>query len=669
MMKNIFRVVARSVSVVAVVVSLGAFSLRAEEPFDYFVNSWNVIGLKDYNNGAQITPSNELLLSGGDKLQLRFGKELTPLSAKQIKTLREGWMPVILLSAQDGAIRYDFTLWATPLPTVKDWRKAFDWPSEGENFLNWVTVKVANTGSDRAEAKFASAVLGESRTGSHEKSWSLAGGESVEDCVRIPFAAGPDPVAMEKEDPKVWLERTAEYWRGALASAAQIEVPCRKSVETLKAAHVLQLITNDHGMMHPGEGPYDEFYVRDAAYQIVELEEAGMNDAAKKAIEFFFDFQKSDGRFESQDNELDGNGQALWAFWQYGRITGDRAWLEKAYPRMLRACRWAMKTRREAPAHSPLAGLLPPAFADGENLFDRKHHIVGYDLWNLRGILCTADTARLLGKESDAKELLAEADDYRKAIDAACKRSGVDYFPASWEKEGAFWGNTETLWPTKLFAADDARVVATIRQARESLGGGFTEGTIHWTGKDNSMIHPYMSAYTTLASLARGEAEQVVEDFYWYLLHSTASHAFGEVVVYEERFALSETIPHATGASNYAILLRHILVHEDGDELHLLAAVPDWWLGDGREIAVRNAPTHFGSMSLSVRGTPSGVEVQLTKPTRNPPKRIILHLPASRPLIGELSGVDVVVRPNQKKRWDFPTVVDLFSARKTSSSK
>ena len=295
MMKSFFRAAVWFVSVLAVMVSLGVSSLRAEEPFDYYSNSWNFIGLKDYKDGSQVTPSNELQLSGGDKLQLQFGKELTPLSAKQIKTLREGWMPVILLSAQDGAVRYDFTLWATPLPTVKDWRKAFDWPTEGENYLDWITVKVTNTGSDRAEAKFSSEILGESRTGKHDKSWSLAGGESVTDCVRIPFAAGPDPVAMDKEDPKVWLERTAEYWRGVLASAAQIEVPCRKAVETLKASHVCQLITNDLGMSHPGEGPYDEFYVRDAAYQVLELEEAGMNDAAKKSIEFFFDCQKATG--------------------------------------------------------------------------------------------------------------------------------------------------------------------------------------------------------------------------------------------------------------------------------------------------------------------------------------------------------------------------------------
>ena len=71
-----------------------------------------------------------------------------------------------------------------------------------------------------------------------------------------------------------------------------------------------------------------------------------MHDAARKAIEPSFRTQKPDGHFESQDNELDANGQALWALWQYGKITGDRAWLEKVYPQMLRASRWTMKTRR-----------------------------------------------------------------------------------------------------------------------------------------------------------------------------------------------------------------------------------------------------------------------------------------------------------------------------------
>jgi hypothetical protein len=641
---------------------------RADEPFDYFQNSWNVIALKDYNDGTRVTPDNELLLANGDKAQLRFGKALTPLSRKQTKTLLHGWMPIILLSAQDGAVRYDFTLWATPLPMVKDWRKAYDWPTEGEKFLNWITVKVSNTGAAQAEAKYAFEQTGKSRSAKHDQSWSLAAGESAEDCVRILFAPGPQAETWDKEDPKLWLARTVEYWQGVMDRAAKIEVPCRKATDALKAAHVCQLIASDHGSIHGGEGFYDEFYVRDGAYQIMEMEEAGLLDVAQKAIEPFLPTQKPDGHFESQDNELDGNGQTPWALWQYAKITGDRAWLEKVYPAMLRAARWAMKERRKAPADSPFAGLMPNAFADGEFLYDRKHHIVGYDLWNLRGMLCTADAARQLGKEADVKELLDEAADYRKAIDAAVTRAGVNYFPASWEKHGTFWGNTETLWPTELFAVDDPRVSGTIHQARKVLGGGFTEGTIHWVGLPEDAIHPYMSVYTTMAGLIRGEDEQVVEDFYWYLLHSTAAHAFPEGIHEKRRFAWGDTIPHGTGASNYAILLRHMLVHEQGDVLHLLAAVPDWWLGADQTIRVENAPTHFGPMSLLVHGTPSGVEVKLTKPVRNPPKRIVLHLPASRPLAGTLSEVEVVVRPDQKTRWDFPTVVKKYEAETAATA-
>ena len=128
------------------------------------------------------------------------------------------------------------------------------------------------------------------------------------------------------------------------------------------------------------------------------------------------------------------------------------------------------------------------------------------------------------------------------------------------------------------------------------------------------VIHPYLSAYTTMASLERGEDQQVVADFYWYLLHSTAAHAFPEGIYYQRRFAWSDTIPHVTGASNYALMLRHMLIHEADDELHLLAAVPDGWLAQGREIRVERAPTHFGEMNLLVRGTAGGIEIRLDPP-------------------------------------------------------
>jgi len=38
-----------------------------------------------------------------------------------------------------------------------------------------------------------------------------------------------------------------------------------------------------------------------------------------------------------------------------------------------------------------------------------------------------------------------------------------------------------------------------------------------------------------------------------------------------------------------------------------------------------------------------------------------LHLPRSRPLEGTLKGVKVIYRPDQKKRWDFDSVIRLYS--------
>ena len=650
---------ALSACVLALLGVVAAFPARAGEPFDYFANSWNVVGLKDYRDGARLTPGNELMLAGKAKLRLRFGRRLIPLSRTQTKTCLEGWLPVILVTANDEAVRYDLTFWATPLPTAKDWQKAFDWPTEGENFLCWITVKATNTGNAQTEAKLKAEVLGKGRTSTRDFAWSLAPGQSAEAVLRVPFAPVKDASAFAKEDPTLWLGRTVAWWKGLMAEAARITVPCTKATDAMLAAHVCQLIANDHGELHGGEGFYDHFYIRDGGYQILEIEEAGLWDAAAKAVAHYLRRQRPDGRFETQRNQLDANGQALWVLWQYWKITADRPWLTRAYPQMARAVEWMKQARRQAPADSPFAGVLPAAPADGEYLWDGKHHIVGYDLWNLRGLLCTADAARALGKAAEADAMLAEARAYRAAIDAAHKRTGLPHFPPSWETDGTHWGNTETLWPTELFAPDDPRVAALIDHARTKQGGGFVEGTILWMGRPNA-IHPYMGSYTCMASLLRGEHEQFVQDFYWYLLHTTATHAFPEGIFYKRRFAWSHTIPHVTGASNYAFMLRHMLVHERGDELHLLLAVPDWWLADGQEIRVERAPTHFGTMSMRIRGTAKGVKVELDPPRRQPPKRIVLHLPKSRPLVGKLPGVEAVTRSDQKKRWDFPTIVKLY---------
>jgi len=105
---------------------------KPSEGFDYFENNWNVVGLKDYPRGARVTPDNRIFLAGTNAtVQVRFGSALTPLSRKQTKLALNGWMPIMVVSADDGPVHYQFTYWATPMPEVKNWRKAYDWPTEG----------------------------------------------------------------------------------------------------------------------------------------------------------------------------------------------------------------------------------------------------------------------------------------------------------------------------------------------------------------------------------------------------------------------------------------------------------------------------------------------------------------------------------------------------------
>jgi calcineurin-like phosphoesterase family protein len=572
-------------------------------------------------------------------------------------------MPVILIHAAENGVKYEFTIWATPMPNVKDWQKAFDWPTEGENFTVWIGYMVTNTNNLPARAKMDIHREPQGSAGTHYVDKLMKPGESIQGAARYPFFELKDPssfLELQKIDHHLWLQRTIDYWNGMKKSIASIEVPEKKANDALKASHVCQMIANDLGEVRGGEGFYDEFFIRDGAYQVMELEEAGMWEAAKKSIELYLPRQREDGRFESQAGQFDANGQALWVLWQYYKMSADKSFLERVYPAMKKAADWTIKTIRQTQNDPAFPGLLPAALADGEFLWEGRNHIVGYDFWNLRGLLVTADAAKILGKSGESAELLKYADQYRKAIDAAMSRNGLNHFPPSWELNGTHWGNTETLWPTPIFPKSDPRVSGLIDFLRKDFGGGYVEGTIRWMGYPD-VIHPYMGAYTTMADLSLGNHELVVQDFYWTLLHSTAAHAFPEGIFYKTRTAWGNTIPHVTGAGNYAIMLRHMLVHEDDTELHLLKAVPDWWLSDGEQIRIDRLPTWFGDLSMTVTGKPEGVEVRLDGPFREKPSRIVLHLPDNRKLLNALPGVVIETKKQQTARWDFEKVVNQYN--------
>jgi hypothetical protein len=67
---------------------------------------------------------------------------------------------------------------------------------------------------------------------------------------------------------------------------------------------------------------------------------------------------------------------------------------------------------------------------------------------------------------------------------------------------------------------------------------------------------------------------------------------------------------------------------EDGRNLWLARATPRLWLGQGKKISVRNAPTHFGTVHYEIVSDADRGKIMATVrlPSRNPAKEVLLRL-------------------------------------------
>ncbi len=655
--------------------------------FDYFANSWGLVGLKDYPSGCRITPAWHLQLADGVEAELLIGEERTPLPRGLTRGLLAGVpRPYSFISYGEG-VWLSVSAFAAPLPGRPwDYRRR---TSDEDNFgvicevsggtdstgrrLPRLSMRllrggkpiVLAEGQDAGPSAGATAWEGEVLRGAVATLRSdtarvlpdgLLTGETLDNLwpgvvFWLPFrgikANGRPVAALVPSESWAACEGPVR-WRDFLGTDSnRVLIPDPKARDTYFASLAYTFIGRDDGSVHPGKGFYDGYFLRDGSYQAWALELAGYLDEARPSVLEALRYQKPSGQFESQAGELDGNGQALWNLWRHYEYTRDREYLKQVYPAMRRSMGWLAGALRRAPGDpdAAFAGVLPKSWADGEALSKPDYHVIGYDVWNLRGALCAAEAAKALGETTEAEAWARLAADYRAALLRLVEKTGARGFPPSLELEGTDWGNLETIFPTPLFAPFDRRVSATLAQARKT----FVEGTIRWCPKTQTAIHPYLSSFVTNSYVIRGEQEKAVEGLYAFLLHSTSDDGFPEGVYYPSRTAWGDTVPHLWAAAMYVILLRNMLVREDGADLHFASAVPLAWLDAGKEVAFRDAPTTFGRAGLWLKADADALHARLDVPATPRPRSVVLHVPPGIRVVSAraLQGGIVAAEPDR----------------------
>lgn len=420
--------------------------------------------------------------------------------------------------------------------------------------------------------------------------------------------------------------QTAAFWNEILNRGMQIELPERKAVDTFYASLVYDLMAIDHigpdYIQTVNKLHYHGFYLRDGADIVHDYDITGYSKIAQECLDFFAKKQLPNGNFLSQPEQYDGWGETVWAYGQHYRITRDKQFAEWALPQIARAVEWLKQARAADPLH-----IIPASNVhDNENI---PGHITGYNFLALSGLRVAIEMARETGHADLAANWQAEFDDYQRAFFKVLdERTSADggYIPPvlDGQKGGYDWGNLLSVVPEPILDPHDPRVTATLKAVQAK----YAEGIM--TYADGEFLHHYLTIKNTMTEVIRGDQERALKEFYGLLLHTSSTQAGFEFAIkpWGDRNFEDNLAPHGWFAAEYRNLLRTMLVREDGDDLHLLSAVSPDWIGKGKTIAVRQAPTKFGTIAFAL-DQPSDQEavLRIDASFGAAPKELVIHLP------------------------------------------
>jgi hypothetical protein len=449
--------------------------------------------------------------------------------------------------------------------------------------------------------------------------------------------AGDLPVDLTRAES---LRRKAErFWQTAALPYDRLAVPDPGVQALVDSAirNIYQAREIKKGLPAFQVGPtcYRGLWVVDGSFLLEAMTYLGRAEETRNGVKYLMSFQRDDGRFMLMDAHWKETGIALWAITRHARLTGDRSWLLGVWPNVERGFAFIRAMRGMPPAGAPNARLIPDGFSDG-GLADKVPEYTNI-YWSLAGLRAAIDAARWLGKADEADDWQKEYDDFLQTFRRAAERDartdahGNRYVPIRMgfdEKippQKGQWAFLHALFPGKVFSANEPLVQGNLAM----LKAVEQEGLVQDTGWLKDGIWTYFGSFYGHAWLWLGEGDKAARTLYAF-----GNHASPLLAWREEQMPVGEgdrvvgDMPHNWASAEFIRLVRHSLILERGNELHLFEGMPAKWARRGAVTRARDIATEFGPVSLEFRVAHDGASgvLKLTPPQRAPSSRIVLHL-------------------------------------------
>ncbi|MDO3722279.1 hypothetical protein QVZ43_11145 [Marinobacter sp. chi1] len=387
-------------------------------------------------------------------------------------------------------------------------------------------------------------------------------------------------------------------WPDALASAATLQVP-DKRLQQLYDTNLKTLTLLSAEDVVPGPYTYKRFWFRDACLMMNALLAVNLPDRVGRALPGFRKQQKRDGYFQSQEGEWDSNGQVLWIFDRYEKLSGkmlDDNLIDAAR----KAVTWIDKKRVNAPG-TRHHGLFPAGFSAEH--FGPNDHYYWDDFWAIGGLRGIADLFRRHGLHEDAERAdrvrQVFEHDVQQSIDSIETHRSLGGIPASPYRRmdsGAI-GSMVADYPLQLTTDNDPAMAAT---ANYLIDHSFYKGAFF-----QNMIHSGQNIYLTLA-VAQTLLRQG-DDRHQALLRTVMDAAsptghWPEAIHPSSGGGCMGDGQHGWAAAEFLMMVRNLFVREEQDRLVIGSGLPREWIESDEDLHFGPTLTPWGNVSVTLEG-------------------------------------------------------------------
>ncbi len=367
---------------------------------------------------------------------------------------------------------------------------------------------------------------------------------------------------------------------------------------------------------------------------------------------------------------------------EHYRFTGDAEWLRRIGGKLAAGCDWVIRERRQT-KRTDAEGrpVLEYGFLPAGSLEDVKdfYYWLSTNCLTWRGLDAAAHALAEVG-HSEGERLVREAKAYREDLLAGYRESMsrcpvvrlrdgsyVPHFPSrlylrgrdvGWIREvleGAICLTTtvldpnsqESTWILKDYE-DNLYLDAPFNYPLEDFEG-------EWFSRGGFSMQPNL-LYFPPPYLYRDQIEHFLRAFF---------NGFAACWRRDLRLMVEHPLPtlsewagdhfKSSDEAMVAMWLRMMFIQEVGDTLYLGRGLPRAWVGSEEEVAIRNAATYFGPMSLAYQSLEGGrrIVARIEPPTRKPPRQVIVRFrhPEKARLTGALVNGRAVDSFDADREW------------------